>query len=44
MSELLPVEGLDLALTGFEAVEVDQLVSDFEENSSDPDSPNEIGI
>lgn len=36
LSELLPIEGLDLALTGYEPVEIDQLASDFEEDSSDP--------
>jgi DNA modification methylase len=30
------VEGLDIALTGFAAAEIDQLTTDFEEDTSDP--------
>jgi len=36
LAELLIEEGLDVALTGFSAVEFDQLMMDFEENSVDP--------
>lgn len=36
LSELLSAEDLGIAITGFESVEVDQLLSDFEEDSSDP--------
>ena len=36
LTELLIQEDLDISLTGFEAVEIDQLVSDFEEDASDP--------
>jgi DNA modification methylase len=37
LTELLIEEGLDIALTGFLPVEIDQLTTDFEEDSSDPD-------
>jgi DNA modification methylase len=36
LSELLIEEGLDISITGFTPVEVDQILSDFEEDSSDP--------
>src|SRR5215211_5821094 len=36
LTGLLIEEGLDLTITGFEPVEVDQIESDFEEDSSDP--------
>jgi DNA modification methylase len=36
LTEILVEEGLDISITGFEAVEIDQIVSDFEENTSDP--------
>jgi DNA modification methylase len=36
LSEILIEEGLDITVTGFAAVEVDQIASDFEEDSSDP--------
>jgi DNA modification methylase len=36
LSELLIEESLEISITGFEPVEIDQLVSDFEENASDP--------
>ena len=36
LGDLLVAEGLDVSVTGFEAVEVDQLVSDFETDSRDP--------
>jgi DNA modification methylase len=37
LSGLLETEGLDVSLLGFEAVEIDQLVTDFEENAADPE-------
>ncbi len=37
LKEILAIEGLDLSITGFSPVEVDQLVADFEEDASDPD-------
>lgn len=37
LAELLVVEGLDVSITGFQPVEIDQLTVDFEEDSSDPD-------
>jgi DNA modification methylase len=36
LTELLIEEGLDISLTGFEPVEIDQIAIDFEENTSDP--------
>jgi ParB/Sulfiredoxin domain len=36
LAALLEVEGLDVSILGFEAVEIDQLVTDFEENAADP--------
>jgi hypothetical protein len=36
LSELLIEEGLDIAITGFDAPEIDQLTVDFEEYPSDP--------
>ena len=36
LTELLIDEDLDISITGFEPVEIDQLTSDFEEDSSDP--------
>jgi DNA modification methylase len=36
LAELLIDEDLDISITGFEPVEIDQLASDFEETSSDP--------
>jgi DNA modification methylase len=30
-------EGLDVSILGFEAIEIDQLVTDFEENGADPE-------
>jgi DNA modification methylase len=36
LTELLVAEGLDISITGFEPVEIDQLAIDFEENTSDP--------
>jgi ParB-like chromosome segregation protein Spo0J len=32
----LETEGLDVSILGFEAVEIDQLVADFEEDAADP--------
>jgi DNA modification methylase len=37
LAALLETEGLDVAILGFEAVEIDQLVTDFEENAADPE-------
>jgi DNA modification methylase len=37
LAELLVVEGLDISITGFPPVEIDQLTVDFEEDASDPD-------
>jgi hypothetical protein len=36
LADILIVEGLDLSITGFAPVEVDQIATDFEEDSSDP--------
>jgi DNA modification methylase len=36
LSEILIDEDFDISITGFAAVEVDQLSADFEENASDP--------
>ena len=36
LAEILVVEGLDVSITGFSAVEIDQLAVDFEEDASDP--------
>ena len=36
LAELLVEEGLDISITGFEPVEIDQIAIDFEENTSDP--------
>ena len=36
LTELLTVDGLDISVTGFEPAEIDQLLTDYEENSSDP--------
>jgi ParB-like nuclease family protein/DNA methylase len=37
LAEILVLEGLDVSITGFSPVEIDQLTVDFEEDSSDPD-------
>jgi DNA modification methylase len=37
LTELLVIEGLDVSITGFPPVEIDQLTVDFEEDASDPD-------
>src|SRR6516225_6691537 len=37
LAEILVVEGLDVSITGFSPVEVDQITTDFEDDSSDPD-------
>jgi DNA modification methylase len=37
LAEILAVEGLDLSITGFSAVEIDQLALDFEQDALDPD-------
>jgi ParB-like nuclease domain len=36
LAELLVVEGLDISITGFAPVEIDQLTADFEDDPSDP--------
>ena len=36
LADLLIEESLDISITGFEPVEIDQLVIDFEENTADP--------
>jgi ParB-like chromosome segregation protein Spo0J len=36
LAALLEADGLDVSILGFEAVEIDQLVTDFEENAADP--------
>jgi DNA modification methylase len=37
LAGLLEAEGLDVSVLGFEAVEIDQLVTDFEENAAHPE-------
>src|SRR6516164_10391524 len=37
LAEILAVEGLDISITGFSPIEVDQITTDFEDDSSDPD-------
>jgi len=37
LAEILVVEGLDVSITGFSQIEIDQLVVDFEQVTSDPD-------
>jgi hypothetical protein len=37
LAGLLEAEGLDVSILGFEAVEVDQLVTDFEDDAADPE-------
>ena len=36
LAELLIEEGLDISITGFQPVEIDQIAIDFEEDTSDP--------
>jgi DNA modification methylase len=36
LAGLLEIEGLDVSILGFEAVEIDQLVTDFEDDAADP--------
>jgi DNA modification methylase len=36
LAGLLETEGLDVSILGFETVEIDQLVTDFEDNAADP--------
>jgi DNA modification methylase len=36
LAGLLETEGLDVSILGFEAIEIDQLVTDFEEHAADP--------
>jgi DNA methylase/ParB/Sulfiredoxin domain len=42
LAELLVEEGLDISLTGFLPVEIDQLTTDYEEDPSDPDDAAEL--
>ena len=37
LAGLLETEGLDVSILGFEAVEIDQLATDFEANAADPE-------
>lgn len=37
LTGLLEAEGLDVSILGFEAVEIDQLLTDFEESAADPE-------
>ena len=37
LAGLLETEGLDVSILGFEAVEIDQLLTDFEANAADPE-------
>jgi DNA modification methylase len=36
LTDILVVEGLDISITGFAPVEIDQIATDFEEDASDP--------
>jgi DNA modification methylase len=36
LATILVVEGLDISITGFAPIEIDQLAADFEEDSADP--------
>ena len=36
LADILIVEGLDISITGFAPVEIDQIATDFEEDPSDP--------
>src|SRR3974390_378225 len=36
LADILVLEGLDASITGFAPVEIDQIVTDFEDDSSDP--------
>jgi hypothetical protein len=36
LANLLPAEGLDVSILGFESVEIDQIQTDFEERAADP--------
>jgi hypothetical protein len=36
LADILVVEGLDISITGFAPVEIDQIATDFEEDASDP--------
>ena len=36
LAEILVVEGLDVSITGFSQIEIDQLAVDFEQDASDP--------
>jgi DNA modification methylase len=43
LTGLLEAEGLDVSILGFEAVEIDQLVTDFEDNAADPQDNIDAG-
>ena len=43
LAGLLQTEGLDVSILGFEAIEIDQLVTDFEENAADPGDSIDLG-
>jgi DNA modification methylase len=36
LAEVLETEGLDVSILGFDAIEIDQLLTDFEEDAADP--------
>jgi DNA modification methylase len=36
LAEILVVDGLDISITGFAPIEIDQLATDFEDDASDP--------
>ena len=42
LADILVVEGLDISITGFAPVEVDQIATDFEEDPSDPADAMEL--
>jgi hypothetical protein len=42
LSKLLELEGFDIALTGFEIPEIDQLMVDFDDKNIDPDDQFEL--
>jgi DNA modification methylase len=43
LAEILVAEGLDVSITGFSAIEIDQLAVDFEQDVSDPDDAIDPG-
>jgi hypothetical protein len=44
LEDILIVEGLDLSITGFAPVEIDQIATDFEEDPSDPADTRQSGM